>query len=99
MLVLPFALLLLPIVRGTPGLYDFAMRRRVNVWYKRIRQMELELDQYDIAEVDAHIVELEGLEQEVTETLSVSTGHLAAVYTFATTSASPPTVCVNARRT
>jgi hypothetical protein len=82
LLVLPVALLLYPLVRGTPDLYGFVMRRRVSVWYRRIRQVELELDQYNIAELDDHLAELEGMEQEVTETVSVSTDHLAAVYSL-----------------
>ena len=80
LVVLPIALLLFPLVRGTPTLYSFAMLRRINVWYKRIHQMERKLDQYNIAEVDTLITELEAMEQEVTETLSVSTNHLASVY-------------------
>ena len=80
LLALPAALLLFPLVRSTPGLYSFVMGRRIDAWYKRIRQMELELDQYNIAELDACLAELEGLEQELTETLSVSTGHLPTFY-------------------
>jgi hypothetical protein len=80
LLVLPVALLLIPIVRGTPGLYSLFMRRRINAWYKRIHKMELELDQYNIAELDACLGELEAMEQEVTDTLKVSTGHLPDVY-------------------
>ena len=80
LLVVPIALLLLPLVRSTPGFYSFVMRRRINAWYKRIHQMELELDQYSIAELDARLAELEGMEQAVTDSLNVSTGHLPAVY-------------------
>ena len=80
LLVVPIALLLLPLVRSTPGFYSFVMRRRINAWYKRIHQMELELDQYSIAELDARLAELEGMEQEVTDSLKVSTGHLPDVY-------------------
>ena len=80
LLVVPIALLLFPLVRSTPGFYSFVMRRRINAWYKRIHQMELELDQYSIAELDAHLAQLAGMEQEVTDSLNVSTGHLPAVY-------------------
>jgi hypothetical protein len=81
-LALPIALLLFPLVRSTPGFYSFVMRRRINTWYKRIHQMELGLDQYSLAELDAILAELEGMDQELTDSLSVSTGHLAAVYSL-----------------
>jgi TRAP transporter TAXI family solute receptor len=80
LLVVPIALLLFPLVRSTPGFYSFVMRRRINTWYKRIHQMELEIDQYTIAELDARLAELEGMDQEVTDSLKVSTGHLPDVY-------------------
>lgn len=80
LLILPAMLLLYPLVRNTPTAYGSFMRRRVFVWYKQIREVEQGLDQYSIAELDTHITELEALEQELTETISVSTGYLQTFY-------------------
>lgn len=80
LLILPALLLLYPLLRNTPTAYGTFMRRRVFVWYKQIREVEQGLDQYSIAELDAHITELEALEQELTETISVSTGYLQTFY-------------------
>jgi hypothetical protein len=80
LLVLPFLLLLYPLVRSTPSAYGFFMRRRVYVWYDRIREVEVQMEGYSIAELGAQIAELEALQQELTQTIKVSTGYLQAFY-------------------
>ena len=52
LLVLPIAILLYPLVRGTPDLYGFVMRRRVSVWYKRIRQVAGVITVLDVSGVN-----------------------------------------------
>lgn len=80
LLMLPFLLLLYPLLRNTPTAYGAYMRRRVFIWYKRVRKLELGLHEYTIDELEEHIRELEALQARLTETLSVSTGYLQTFY-------------------
>ena len=40
--VLPFLLIVLPMLARSPLLYQFYMRRKVNRWYKEIRKIEMD---------------------------------------------------------
>ena len=80
LLILPFMLLLYPLLRNTPTAYSAYMRRRVFVWYKRVRALELGIHTYSIAELDEHIRELETLQLRLTETINVPTGYLQTFY-------------------
>ncbi len=80
LLILPVLFLLYPLVRNTPTAYSAFMRRRVYVYYKRLREMELGLSGYSIADLERQIVELETLQQELTDTLHVPTGYLQSFY-------------------
>lgn len=80
-LVLPAMLLLYPILRSTPSAYGVLMRRRVNGWYRRLRDLELGAERFDSAELDARIAELERAEQRLlASTVRVSDSHLEMFY-------------------
>lgn len=82
-LVLPAMLLLYPIVRSTPSAYSVLMRRRVNGWYRRLRDLELGLEHLDIAELDARIAELERAEQRLLSgTVRMPDGYLHMFYSL-----------------
>lgn len=80
LLVLPAMLLLYPLLRNTPTAYGAFMRRRVFVWYKRVREIELGVDGYSVEELDEIIEELERLQSELTETIRIPTGYLQTFY-------------------
>jgi len=80
LLALPILLLLYPLLRNTPTAYGFFMRRRVYIWYTRIRQIELAIEQYSVAELAAHIERLESLEQQLAESFNVPSGYLQLFY-------------------
>ena len=80
LLALPALLLIYPLVRNTPTAYGAFMRRRVFIWYKRIREIEVGIDSYSMAELDEHIAELDALQHELTETIRVSTGYMQIFY-------------------
>ena len=80
-LVLPAMLLMYPIVRSTPSAYGALMRRRVNGWYRRLRDLELGLERFDIAELDARIAELEHAERRLLpSTVRVPDSYLEMFY-------------------
>lgn len=80
-LVLPAMFLIYPIVRSTPSAYGALMRRRVNGWYRRLRDLELGLERFDIAELDARIAELERAEQQLLSgTVRMPDGYLQMFY-------------------
>lgn len=80
-LVLPAILLLYPIVRSTPSAYGALMRRRINGWYRQLRDLELGLERFDIAELDTRIAELERAEQRLLpSTVRVPDSYLEMFY-------------------
>lgn len=64
-LVLPAMLLLYPIVRSTPSAYGVLIRRRVNNWYRQLRDLELDMERFTVAELDGRLAELERAEQRL----------------------------------
>ena len=82
LLALPFLLIIYPLIRNTPVAYAAMMRRRVYRWYGRVREIELHLPEYSVAEIDEHIATLEALQQQLTETINVPTSYLHTFYSL-----------------
>jgi TRAP transporter TAXI family solute receptor len=69
--VLPLAVLLFPLMRGAPVAYRFANQYRVYRWYTRMRQIERQLEGFDLDEVEEQIDYLTELEQRLADTMRV----------------------------
>jgi hypothetical protein len=84
-LVVPLLVVLLPMVRLAPKLYQWRMQTRVYKWYKRIERLDRRLllaaDPADRARIR---VEAERLEREIAEHVKVPLGYMGHYYTLRT---------------
>lgn len=78
--VLPIFLLLVPIISRAPLVLQMITRLRINRWYKRVREIELEVDQMDVAGIDDARRQLEGLDNFLARELDVSDNYMPDVY-------------------
>lgn len=82
--VVPFALLLIPMLSRTPLLYIWYMRNKVTRWYKTARTIELRVDNMSEQEIDAEIRQLDELDDTLIKELQVSNAYMPAVYDLRT---------------
>lgn len=82
LLILPTLFLLYPLVRTSPSVYQGVMRRRINRWYGTIREAELELYEYSLDELDEKISELNDLNRQLAQTISVPSGYMERYYSL-----------------
>ena len=79
-LVVPFLILLYPLLRTTPLAVAFFFRIRINRWYRRLRSIELTVDNMTVEELEERIAWLDELEQDLARRLAVPMMYLADVY-------------------
>jgi hypothetical protein len=82
-LILPLAVLLIPLLRLAPRIYQWRMRARVYRWYKRLRHLDgqllLPLTSQERARDQAH---LDQLDREISREVKVPLGYMDAFYTL-----------------
>ena len=79
-LIVPFLVLFYPFFRSTPLAVAFFFRYRIFRWYQKVRNIEIGLREYSIEEIDQHVMELDELQQELTETMRVPVMYLSDFY-------------------
>jgi uncharacterized protein len=82
--VVPFALLLIPMLSRTPLVYIWYMRNKVTRWYKTVRTIELRVPNMNVEEIDAAIKHLEGIDDTLVEELELANSYMPAVYDLRT---------------
>jgi TRAP transporter TAXI family solute receptor len=82
--VVPLLLIFVPLLGRSPLLYQWYMRNKINRWYKFVHSMELRVNAMEMPEIDAAIVELEGLDDTLARELTVSTTYMPSVYDLRT---------------
>ena len=82
--VLPLLLIVLPLLARSPVLYDVYMRRKINRWYKEVRNLEANVESMNIYEVDAAIVELDEVDDMLAYELSISNDFMPNLYALRT---------------
>jgi hypothetical protein len=82
-LLLPLAVLLVPLFRLAPKLYQWRMRARVYRWYKRLRHLDAQLLLPLTAEQRARDqAAVEQLDREISRAVKVPLGYMDAFYTL-----------------
>lgn len=79
-LVVPFLVLLYPLFRTTPFAVSFFFSFRINRWYRRLRMIELHMNDMTVEELEEQIVWLDELEKDLAKRLGVPMMYLADVY-------------------
>ncbi len=82
--VVPLLLIFVPLLGRSPLLYQWYMRNKITHWYKFVHKMELRVENMQVPEIDAAIVELESLDDKLARELNVSTGYMPDVYDLRT---------------
>ena len=82
LLILPLMVLLYPLVRNTPSVYGRVMRRRIYRYYSTVREVELGIQDYTIAELDEQIARLTRMGAQLAQTIHVPTGYLERYYSL-----------------
>jgi TRAP transporter TAXI family solute receptor len=82
--VVPLLLIFIPLVGRSPLVYQWYMRNKITRWYKFVHKMELQVENMEVPEIDAAIVELEGLDDKLARELTVSTAYMPSVYDLRT---------------
>jgi hypothetical protein len=78
--VLPIAILLVPIVSRSPMLITLYNRRKVTRWYSIVRSIDQRVQQMDIAEIDRAIADLDTIEAQLQEKVTVGEGFMSLYY-------------------
>ena len=78
--VLPIAILLVPIVSRSPMLITLYNRRKVTRWYSIVRSIDQRVQQMDIAEIDRAITDLDTIEAQLQEKVTVGEGFMSLYY-------------------
>jgi TRAP transporter TAXI family solute receptor len=78
--VVPFALLLLPMLSRSPLLYQFLIRNSITRWYRTVHQAELRASTVASFDIDAEIQRLGELDMRLTKELSVNNMYMPDVY-------------------
>ena len=68
----------------SPMLYEAYMRRKINRWYDKVREIEADAELMNLAEVDAAIAELERIATTVPQEVAVSSEYMPNLYALRT---------------
>jgi TRAP transporter TAXI family solute receptor len=79
-LLVPLALILYPLLRGTPSMVAYFNSYRLKRRYRFLRNLEEAYRAYDVAELKGAIEQLESFQQTLNENVNVPTGYLDAYY-------------------
>jgi hypothetical protein len=79
-LLLPIALILYPLLQSTPRAVAYVNQYRIKRHYQRLRKIEQEYSTYNRIETKDAIAELERMQSELTEKMSVPTTFLDEFY-------------------
>ncbi|MBK8048466.1 MAG: TAXI family TRAP transporter solute-binding subunit [Anaerolineales bacterium] len=82
--VLPILLIVLPLLSRSPLVYQWYMRNKINLWYKRVHNTEMRVDTMTLGEVEQEIVQLDELDDVIARELTVSSAYMPAVYDLRT---------------
>ena len=64
-MLLPFVVLMIPLVKILPPFYRWLVRKRIYRWYFALRKVDPELEEIDYAQCDQCLLELDKLEAEL----------------------------------
>lgn len=78
--VVPFILILLPMLSRSPLLYQFLIRNSITRWYRTVRQAELRSSTIASFDIDAEIHRLSELDARLAKELSVTNMYMPDVY-------------------
>lgn len=82
-LLVPLAVILIPLVRMAPGIYQWRMRARVYRWYTQLRRLDARLlEPLSDQERAADQARLDVLEREISRTVKVPPSYMASFYTL-----------------
>ena len=81
---MPLLLIVLPMLSRSPMLYEAYMRRKINRWYDKVREIEADAELMNLAEVDAAIAELERIDTTVPQEVAVSSEYMPNLYALRT---------------
>jgi TRAP-type uncharacterized transport system substrate-binding protein len=82
-LLVPLAVILIPLIRMAPRIYQWRMRARVYRWYKRLRHLDGRLLQpLTPAERTTDQAALDQLDREISREVKVPLGYMDAFYTL-----------------
>jgi len=80
--ILPFVLIVLPLLSRTPLVYGWYMNSKVNHWYKTVHRIELRTGAMQLPEIDEAIGQLDAMDEKLAHELTVSTSYMPNVYTL-----------------
>jgi TRAP transporter TAXI family solute receptor len=78
--VLPIAILLLPIISRSPILLTLYNRRKVTRWYKIVHSIDRWATHMSLAEIEQALTDLDAIEEQLQEKVSVSETFMANYY-------------------
>lgn len=78
--VLPIAILLLPMISRSPVLITIYNKRKITRWYRIVRSIDQQVGQMDTARIERALSDLEQIERELQEKVSVSETFMADYY-------------------
>ena len=78
--VLPVAILLVPMISRSPVLLTLYNKRKVTRWYRIVRSIDQAVAHMDLTQIDQALVDLEGIEAQLQEKVTVSETFMSNYY-------------------
>jgi len=82
LLLIPLVTVVYPLLRGVPPLYTLGIRVRMTRWYRELKHIDEEMDDYTVAEIEEALVHLREIMHTVTEQLSLPSFFMGNLYTL-----------------
>jgi uncharacterized protein len=81
-MLIPLLTLLLPLLRSAPPIYRWSIRVKIYRWYALLREIDSDLETFELAVIDREIARLSKLHHELVQQVSVPLSYMAEFYTL-----------------
>lgn len=79
-MLIPLLTLLLPLLKGAMPIYRWRIRSKIYRWYGELKQVDGQLDSFDIQTIDEQIANLKRLHNELAKEVSLPLSYMSEFY-------------------
>lgn len=81
-MLIPLLTLLLPLLKGAMPIYRWRIRSKIYRWYRELKQVDGQLDSFDLKTIDEQIANLKRLHNELAKEVSLPLSYMSEFYSL-----------------
>lgn len=81
-MLIPLIMLMLPLLKSIPPIYQWRIRSQIYRWYETLRQVDGQLESFDVEVIDQEIKRLQLLQGELAKQTSIPLPYMAEFYSL-----------------